>query len=187
MSDSRRITQDDIRRGLYNKYQVKECSIRKVKPGDESALAYIQTESWKAAFQNILSEETLKRCTDINHATEMYKGLLEDNIGNGYILEIDAKPHCIAYWDKTRDEDMEGYAELICIHSLQDNWGKGYGTQMMERVLNEIQKAGYEKVMLWVFKDNDRARKFYEARGFFANGKTIPSMGTQEVCYERNL
>lgn len=164
-----------------------ECSIRKVKLGDEATLAYIQTESWKAAFQNILSAETLTKCTDIQRATEMYQGLLEEHIGNGYILEVNGKAHCIAYWDKTRDEDMEGYAEIICIHSLQDNWGKGYGTQMMEKVLNDIRKADYEKVMLWVFKDNDRARKFYEARGFLTNGKTIPNMGTQEVCYEKNI
>lgn len=93
--------------------------IRKVKSGDESVLAYIQTESWKVAFQNILPADTLERCTEINHATAMYKRLLDDNIGNGYILELDGKAHCIAYWDKARDEDMPGYAELICIHSCR--------------------------------------------------------------------
>ena len=31
-----------------------EYLIRRVKTGDESYLAYIQTESWKAAFKNIL-------------------------------------------------------------------------------------------------------------------------------------
>lgn len=33
--------------------------IRKAIPGDEQALAYIQTESWKAAFAGILSPEEL--------------------------------------------------------------------------------------------------------------------------------
>ena len=32
-----------------------DISIRRAIPGDEQVLAYIQTESWKAAFAGILS------------------------------------------------------------------------------------------------------------------------------------
>ncbi len=42
--------------------------IRRVKPGDEGDLAYIQTESWKAAFADILDADTLKKCTNIEKA-----------------------------------------------------------------------------------------------------------------------
>lgn len=161
--------------------------VRKVKAHDEEVLAYIQTESWKVAFKNILSAEMLRKYTDINRAKEIYKELLNKNIGHGYILEVNNKLHCIAYWDKTREDDMLGYAELINIHSLQDNWAKGYGTKMMERVIKDIKEAGYKKVMLWVFEENYRARKFYEARGFCFNGKNKESFGAKEVCYEKSL
>lgn len=162
-------------------------AIRKVTAGDAPALAYVQTESWKAAFESILSADILKKCTDIHQATAMYQRLLDNHIGNGYLLEIDGSPHCIAYWDKARDEDMPGYAELICIHSLQGNWGKGYGTKMMDTVLRDIREAGYPKVMLWVFTENHRARAFYEACGFVTYGKAAPRLEAQEICYERNL
>lgn len=164
-----------------------EYLIRKVQNGDETNLSYIQTESWKAAFKNILSEEILRKSTDITRATAMYKRLIDENIGNGYILEIDGKPHCIAWWDRARDEDMHDYAELICIHSLQDKWRKGYGTKMMNKVLKDIKSAGYNKVMLWVFTENNGARRFYEANGFVTHGKVKPCFETQEICYERNL
>lgn len=161
--------------------------IRRVRQGDEISLAYIQTESWKTAFQDILSTEILQKTTEINRATQMYKRLLDERIGNGYILEVDGKPHCIAWWDKARDNDMPDYAELICIHSLQDNWRKGYGTKMMDKVLNDIKNDGYDKVMLWVFADNDKARKFYESCGFATYGKARPCLETQEICYEKKL
>lgn len=164
-----------------------EYLIRKVQNGDETNLSYIQTESWKAAFENILSEEILRKSTDITRATAMYKRLIDENIGNGYILEIDGKPHCIAWWDRARDEDMHDYAELICIHSLQDKWRKGYGTKIMNKVLKDIKSAGYNKVMLWVFTENNGARRFYEANGFVTHGKVKPCFETQEICYERNL
>lgn len=164
-----------------------EYFIRKVKTGDEKILAHIQTESWKAAFADILSKDILQKCTEINKAITMYKQLLDENIGNGYVLEVNGNPHCIAWWDKSRDEDMTDYAELICIHSLQDKWRCGFGTKMMDKVLEDIKQAGYSKVMLWVFTDNSRARKFYEACGYVTYGKVQPCFDTQEICYERTL
>ena len=91
---------------------------------------------------------------------------LDENKGNGYLLSVDGNPHCIAYWDAARDVEFTGKAELICIHSLPDNWHKGYGSQMMDRVLKDIKEAGCSEVVLWVFRDNLRARAFYEANGF---------------------
>lgn len=125
--------------------------------------------------------------TDLNYAEAMCKRLLDDNIGNGYILEIDSQPHCIAWWDKSRDSDMAGYAELICIHSLKDKWRRGFGTQMMSRVMDDMKTAGYDKVMLWVFINNVQARKFYESCGFVTYGKVKPYLETEEICYEREL
>lgn len=161
----------------------KFVQIRNVKIGDENSLAYIQTESWKSAFKGIISDEQLLKCTQIERVTSMYKKLLDEHKGNGYILEVDGKPHCIAYWDATREKDMTGLAELICIHSLKDNWHKGYGSMMMKRVLADVKKAGYPAVMLWVFVDNRRAIKFYEAHAFEASGKKKSSLGAEEEMY----
>ena len=164
-----------------------EYTIERVKLGDEAVLAYIQTESWKAGFKDILSADVLERCTQIDKATAMYRRLLEQNVGNGYLLKVERNPHCIAWWDATREKDMPGYAELICIHSLQNQWRKGYGSKMMDAVLHDITAAGYSKVMLWVFEDNIRARRFYEAHGFTTSGKTKPNIEPTEICYEKNL
>lgn len=60
-----------------------DCLIRKAQQGDELDLAYIQTESWKAAFKDILPAEILQTSTNLNSATAMYKQLLDENVGNG--------------------------------------------------------------------------------------------------------
>ena len=160
------------------------CSIRRAVSGDESLLAFIQTESWKAAFKQIIPDELLEKCTDVERATAMYKRLLQEKKGNGYILSVDEKPHCIAWWDATREKNMPGYAEIICIHSLKERWKQGYGSKMMDRMLSDIASAGYSKIMLWVFEENERARKFYEAKGFHATDKIQPAFESLEICYE---
>ena len=117
----------------------------------------------------------------------MYQRLLEGNIGNGYILSVNGKPHCLAFWNAARDADSEGKAELIAIHSLPDNWRKGYGSRMMDHVLEEIRQSGFSEVVLWVFRDNTNARAFYESKGFKLTGISKPALGTEEVLYARTL
>ena len=78
---------------------------------------------------------------------------------------------------------MPGFAELICIHSLKENRHKGYGSRMMEKVLEDIRSAGYDKVMLWVFDNNLPAIRFYEAHGFVPSGRKQPAFGAVEEMY----
>ncbi len=162
-------------------------TIEKVREGDAKDLAYIQTESWKAAFKHILAPEALEKSTVLARTEAMYQRLLVNSIGNGYLLRVDGKAHCIAWWDATREPDMPGYAELICIHSLPDRWRKGYGTQMMTRLLDDMKAAGYQRVMLWVFAENTAARHFYAKHGFAPNGREKLGLGAVEVCYEKTL
>ena len=162
-------------------------TIEKVRAGDAPVLAYIQTESWKAAFKDILAADVLEERCALNTAEAMYQRLLTKGIGNGYLLRVDGTPHCIAWWDVTREPDMPGYAELICIHSLPDRWHMGHGSQMMARLLDDVKAAGYQKMMLWVFAANLAARRFYEKHGFAVNGREKLALGAAEVCYEKTL
>jgi len=159
--------------------------IERAKAGDEAALAHIHTESWKAAFAPILSPELLAAHTDPVHAEVMYRHLLAQSFGQGYLLKVEGKPHCLAWWRAARTQDKPGYAELICIHSLPDQWRRGYGRKMMQTVLQDIAAAGYSGVMLWVFEANVRARRFYEALGFTAQGERRSDFGPTELCYEK--
>ena len=105
-----------------------------------------------------------------------------------FILSFDEKPHCIAYWGDARDEENRGKAELICIHSLPENWHKGYGSKMMEVVLEDIRNtAEYREVVLWVFKDNTRAREFYESKGFEPTSISRKTYDTEEMLYTMKI
>ena len=161
--------------------------IRKARNGDEKTLAYIQTESWKSAFADIISADDLKKYTDIVKAESMYEKVLESRYAKVSILEIDGKPHCIAAWSKARNPEFSDSAELICIHSLCDNWGKGYGTMMINHILDEIKNSGYNSVVLWAFEKNTRARIFYEKHGFVLTNSTQTSYGAVEVMYRKEL
>ena len=162
-------------------------TIRKAKLGDEKILAYIQTESWKSAFADIISAENMERCTDIAKAEAMYENVLKYGYAEMSILEIEGKPHCIAAWSKSRNPQFSDCAELICIHSLSENRGKGYGSIMMNHIIDEIKNSGYNSVLLWVFEKNTRAHSFYEKHGFKLTDNTQISYDAVEVMYRKDF
>lgn len=162
-------------------------TIRKAKNGDEKILAYIQTESWKSAFSDIISAEDMERYTDIAKAEAMYENVLKSGYAEISILEIDGNPHCIAAWSKARNHQFSDCAELICIHSLCDKWNKGYDSMMMNHIIDEINNSGYNSVLLWVFEKNTRARSFYEKHGFELANNTQISYDAVEVMYRKEL
>ena len=64
--------------------------------------------------------------------------------------------------------------------------GQGIGTLLIEYLIEQVGKKGVHKIVLWVIKDNVKARKFYEAHGFCNSGKTCIIEGTtkEDCCYE---
>ena len=80
-------------------------------------------------------------------------------------------------WQQTQ----EG-AEIIAIHSLPESWGTGLGHAMLTEALGQI---GDRAVFLWAFKENQRARRFYEKHGFRWDGtqRTSDFDGACEVRY----
>lgn len=56
-----------------------------------------------------------------------------------------------------------------------------------EASLADVKAAGYTKLLLWVFTDNARAIRFYEAQGFTFGGRKRPAFGTTEEMYVRAL
>lgn len=161
--------------------------LRKAQPADAELLAYVQTESWKAAFADILDAEELARCTDMKKTTAMYEKVLANPAIHMNLLLVDGKAHGITAWSRNRGSLPEQVAELICIHSLPDKWRKGYGSLMMEQALKEMEESTYEEAILWVFADNARARAFYEKHGFVLSGQEKLAQGIKEIMYQKKL
>ena len=70
---------------------------------------------------------------------------------------------------------------------LKQNSGQGYGSKMLKRILKDIKQVGHKKVKLWVFEDNLKARKFYEANGFKNTHEIKENIQPIEIKYELNM
>ncbi len=59
--------------------------------------------------------------------------------------------------------------------------GQGIGTRLLEYLIQQVRKKGIQKIILWVIKDNEKARKFYERNGFINSGETRIIEGTDKI------
>jgi len=55
---------------------------------------------------------------------------------------------------------------------LPEHWSTGAGWALMNRALEAFAGLRLAPVLLWVFTDNPRARRFYERAGFAPDGTT---------------
>ena len=81
---------------------------------------------------------------------------------------------------------------MYTIYLEPGEWGKGYGTALMDAALISLREEGYAEVMLWALRGNEVGKRFYKALGFRADGgeKVVTRKdGTEmhEVRYRRRI
>jgi ribosomal protein S18 acetylase RimI-like enzyme len=83
-------------------------------------------------------------------------------------------------WDsEVRSFVGENEAELAAIHVDPDHWGEGVGSALLEAVREGV-PGEREGIALKVLRENDRARAFYERRGFAQDGTTTTTIEGRE-------
>ncbi len=137
---------------------------------DAYDFAYVLCESWKAAYKDIITPEEMEKNTDIEKRTALFKKIIPSGKGQFYIAYDNCNPCGICSTCPSRDKDMQGYGEVVAIYTLPEYWGKGIGKQLMNTAFAGLKAQGFTKVMLWTFKENTRARRFYEKCGFTFDG-----------------
>lgn len=64
------------------------------------------------------------------------------------------------------DPHFAGCGQLRRLHVLPEHWNVGIGSALHLAALEAIRDGGYGQAGLWVLQANERARNFYERRGW---------------------
>ena len=133
----------------------------------------IMVTSFRTAFADFVSPETMDACTNPDNCRTMLENICREGKMH-FLMGGDQGFLC---WQET-----ENGAEIVAIHSLPKSWGTGLGHAMLTQALKQI---GSRPVYLWAFKENIRARRFYEKHGLYWDGSERISEfdGAVEVRY----
>ena len=131
--------------------------------------------SFKTAFRDFVSRQTLDACAREENCIALLEGICRDGKMH-FLMGGESGMLC---WQET-----ESGAEIVAIQSLPESWGTGLGSAMLKTALAQ---SGAQPVFLWAFRENKRARRFYEKHGFRWDGSERISEfdGAVEVRYVR--
>lgn len=84
----------------------------------------------------------------------------------------------------SRDDD-EGDGEVHMLYVAPDQWRSGIGKQLLDAGTAYLRGRGFRGLVLWVLKDNARARGFYEKEGWRPDGFEKPSFNRPALSQVR--
>lgn len=148
-------------------------TVRNAELDDMKQLGHIMSVSFRTAFAEFVTPQTMDACAREENCIALLEGIFRE----GKVHFLIGENSGMLAWQNTEDA-----AEIIAIHTLPESWGTGLGAAMLTEALNQI---GNRPVFLWAFKENTRARRFYEKHGFRWDGTQRVSEfdGAIEVRY----
>jgi ribosomal protein S18 acetylase RimI-like enzyme len=169
--------------------------IRAARVSDAAQIAVVHVRSWQSAYRGLLPQAYLDALDPAQRVGRWERSLAEiDPATSGVLVAIDDR-HLVGFIgyspSSDGDVDPEQVGQVGAIYLLSAAWGNGVGRQLMDAALVRLAEAGFTEVTLWVLDSNVRARRFYAAGGWSADGasETDESRGfpIAEVRYRRSL
>jgi ribosomal protein S18 acetylase RimI-like enzyme len=169
--------------------------IRPARMEDVLEIAAVHVRSWQAAYRGLLPQAYLDGLDLGQRIGQWERSLSAADWSHGRTLVVDAGGRLSGFvsYGPARDDDAGSRraAEIYAIYLVPAAWDKGIGRQLMAAALGRLGEAGFDQVILWVLDSNVRARRFYEAGGWLADGvaKRDDSLGVPmtEMRYRRPL
>jgi len=165
-------------------------TIRRARDSDATTVAHIHVESWNVAYSGIMPDDVIAR-TDLAYRTKFWAERIADPEWPVFLMEEAGKPVAFCQMIPTRDtdDDPKRVGHITSLHVLPQLRGRGCGRVLMDHVLAEFRRRGFEEVTLWVLEENRNARRFYERYGFALDDgtRTYPKTGVPEVRYRIRL
>jgi ribosomal protein S18 acetylase RimI-like enzyme len=146
-------------------------SIRRAEPSDAKQIAEVLVAAWKAAYRGLVPDSALDGLS-VDDSADRWRERIAKPWGTIFIAQRDHRVVGFAAWGSSQDEDVDhdSVGEIYVIYVHPDEWRQGHGSALAGEALRCLQEAGFDEVILWVLRGNERAIRFYEAQGFAADG-----------------
>jgi len=136
---------------------------------DAAEIAHVQVASWRAAYRGLMPESMLV-ALDPEERCLMWQRVLAQPRSDTLVSGSPVVGFCNLLGSRVTGRAREE-AEISAIYLVPELWRKGIGRRLLEATLCRASERGYRTVGLWVLRDNERARCFYEAVGFVWDGQ----------------
>jgi len=159
--------------------------VRLATAADAEDLADVHVTTWQRAYRGMLPPDFLAGL-DRHRRIRWWRGFIDD----GGEVHVVGDERVVGFCHAGSSEDA-GWGEIFSIYVHPDHWRSGYGGELLVAGEEKLRAAGFDRALLWVLEDNDRARRFYERHGWVVGKpfrvEEIGGVQVTEVRYEKYL
>jgi ribosomal protein S18 acetylase RimI-like enzyme len=159
--------------------------VRPARLDDADTIARVHVASWQSTYRDLLPEDFLASLADANYA-ERWRRVLEDGSSLVYVVEEGVEVVGFASGGRERAGESGYGGELYAIYVLDAAKRRGHGRELVRGVVDGLRAMGLDDMIIWVLRDNEPARRFYERLGgVFVRAQpiTIGPATLEEVSY----
>ncbi|MGW2558790.1 N-acetyltransferase family protein [Streptomyces sp. NPDC001514] len=167
--------------------------LRDMTDADCEAVAAVRVAGWRHAYAGLMPQAYLDAMSEAEDA-ERRRDRLAAAAGSGMVNVVAEQAGEVVGWGcygPYREEDgtASGDGEVYALYVRPGCIGTGVGRALMAELLARAEADGRRTLLLWVLKENARARRFYEKAGFAPDGAEEPfevgGVAVDEVRYVR--
>ena len=177
--------------------------IRNAERDDVDPLCAAHVEAWRAGYRHVFADELLDSAAfaESRHVQWSSAWWLQDAHQAMFAGVLDGR---VLGFVNVGGERIDGVAqefgrgEVYAFYVHPDAWGSGLATALMDAGQGWLREYGHAQAVLWVLRDNPRARGFYGKAGWAWTGEEATWCGPQipgitipeavaEVQYGREL
>lgn len=148
--------------------------IRSAAPGDARAIASIHVESWREAYGDGLLPARYLRALSERRLAAGWARRIADRSGERSVWVAEDRGEIGGFVEAgpcLDDDALAGFAgEVTMLYLRPPRIGRGLGRALFDHALSNLERAPFYWAVVWVLRDNTRARDFYRGAGFRPDG-----------------
>ncbi|MBI4885445.1 MAG: GNAT family N-acetyltransferase [Actinobacteria bacterium] len=162
--------------------------VRVAQPDDADAIAAAHIEGWRVGYRHVFPTEFLDADEFATSRLDRWRGWTWNSrgdsqlfvvlrggrvVGFGHVGPARVEPVCDESGNGSAAETTGAKGEIYGFYVHPEAWGCGAASALIARCHEYLRDEGFNEAVLWVLRDNPRARVFYEKAGWFATGREM--------------
>jgi ribosomal protein S18 acetylase RimI-like enzyme len=159
--------------------------VRPAELDDAGEIARVHVATWRSAYRGLLPDDFLASLSE-EHYTERWRRVIGEGSSRVFVV---AEPNGIAGFasgGRERAGEVGFAGELYALYVLEGSQRRGHGRELVRAVAGALRELRLTDMIVWVLRDNNPARAFYERLGgtyVRAQPITIGATTLEEVSY----
>lgn len=139
-------------------------TVRLATPDDADAIERIRTDTWRATYRGLIVDGVLDA---LGYDGTRRRQAMAQMRPEFFVLVAEHDGEVVGFVNggPNRADDPAFPGEIYAIYVLPTHHGHGHGAALMRASARECVARGWRGMLLWVLRDNEPSRRFYEHMG----------------------